>query len=107
MNLHEFLSSNKRNAWIEEPGLEIYVRRTIRFLGSRKVEILDIANVSAEKPGQGYFTEFLSHAEVITNSLGISIYIENIMDERFEHFFIKRGYKKVTKEYPPSYVLYL
>jgi hypothetical protein len=42
MNLEQFLTTNARSAWIKEPGLEYYVRRSVFFPG-----VIELANCNA------------------------------------------------------------
>lgn len=45
-SLREFLETNRRNAWINERGFELYVRVAHHMLGSVHAQTFDLANVN-------------------------------------------------------------
>lgn len=80
-----FLAGTMRNAWVREPGIELYVRRSIRIgVG------IDIANVNADKPGQGSFTRFLDKYEP-----DHVFCVELIHNPRLPAYLAKRGYMQL------------
>lgn len=86
--------------WLEEdPTLHVYVRRAYHLLGGKMRTVLDIASVTAEPTGTGRFTRFLEWIEDVQPFDGV--YIESIVSERFENFFIDRGYIKVEYDNIP------
>lgn len=89
MDLKTFLAGQQRNAWLEEPGIDVYVRRTVRF-GNRT---LDIANLDAHEPGNGAFKAFLARAERLMD--GATIYFENVHNGRLAEHLRGRGYSDV------------
>lgn len=66
---------------------------------------LEIANVMIAPQGKGIFTYILSKLEQNGQNVGYDIFIENVMANRFQTFFIKRGYVGV-KYRPLCYILY-
>lgn len=91
MTLNEFLENPYlRNAWLREPFMDVYVRRGAHCLGDKHSDTFDIANVSVDdlKRGTGVFTAFLERVE----ELGLPVFVENVLDDRFQMFFLKRGY---------------
>jgi N-acetylglutamate synthase-like GNAT family acetyltransferase len=93
MTLQEFLDRPRvRNAWLREPDMKVYVRRGCYrwWEGELHTDTIDIASISVdeEKRGTGVFTEFLGRVE----ELGKTIFIENVLDTRFQDFFRERGY---------------
>lgn len=106
-----------RNAWIKESGLEVYLRKShrtehglltdprgpqrYRSQGSA-LATLEIANVSAKRPGQGCFTTF----RCIVEQLYSRIYVENVLETRFCEYFQRNGYQICTPEgqYPPCLI---
>lgn len=88
-----FLQEGLRNAWIKHPDLKIYMRKGRRIINRKTIKVVDIANVSAFKRGQGHFTKFLDELENRIKNHFDAIFIENVMDERFKNFFLKHGYE--------------
>jgi hypothetical protein len=88
MTFLEFLSSPLRNQWIEEPGIEIYVRKSIR----KGVDI-DLASMNAYPTGQGALTRFLDKYE--PNRV---LCVENIHNPRLVPYFEKRGYLRIARD---------
>jgi hypothetical protein len=87
----------QRNGEVKEHGLIAYLRMSERYLISANVEprraaTIDIARVSVQTPGQGLFKQFLHGVECIAAARERTVYIENVVDERFREFFRKRGY---------------
>lgn len=96
MNFEQFTKSDKRNAWIYDHKIDMYVRRCT--LPNRKADY-ELANLSAKYPGHGFFTEFLDEWEPI-----YSFYIENVINKRLERFLIRRGYQPVNDYTIRSYI---
>ena len=90
MNFDEFLDSPFRNLWIEEPGIMIYVRKPWT-----DGDPIQLANMSADVPGQGSLTAFLDQKEPYH-----SFYVENVLNERLKDYLLRRGYDIVNQEYP-------
>ena len=85
MNFKEFTQSGLPNAWIKEPGVDLYVRKSIRPYD------FDLANLSAVHPGHGAFTRFLDAHEP-----HYTFFVENIMNQRLVGYLLKRGYTVAT-----------
>ncbi len=88
-------------AWFDEEGVSIYLRKGLRYVsvsGSlEKRTVLDISSVSANKPGKGAFTKLLPKIEQAAKEAGYyGVYIENVLEERFQNFFAVRGYVKTN-----------
>lgn len=95
MTFDEFIASPVTNAWIEEDGLKVYVRKSI-YKG-----LIDIANVNAAKRGKGAFTRFLVRLE----EQGYALHIENVIADRFADYFRKLGWTEIPCQYGvPSFV---
>ena len=73
MNFKEFTESGLPNAWVKEPGVNLYVRNT-KHLPFRSTDF-DLANLNAVHPGHGAFTRFLDAHEP-----NFTFFIENIMN---------------------------
>ena len=86
MNFKQFLWSNHRNAWLREPGIELYVRRSIRI----GVDI-DLANMNADTMGSGSLTKFLDKYEPHH-----VFCVENIHNPRLPAYLERRGYLQLA-----------
>lgn len=76
--LREFLDGSKPNAYVQHPGFSyLYVRSTQRF----GVETIDLANLEADVPGNGAFTQLVKHLRSSYPDLGI--YVESVLNTRF------------------------
>lgn len=96
------------NRWFEGGGLAIYIRNTTRYVegevGPEAIPAIDIANIDVKEALQnaGIFTRCLNAIEDVAARLHLCCYIENILSERFERFFEKRGYLYVEPRIPRS-----
>lgn len=86
MNFTNFLDSKFRNFWIKEPGIDIYVRRSIR----KGIDI-DLANMEAVVLGQGALTRFLDKYEPHH-----VFCVENIHNPRLPDYLTRRGYRPLA-----------
>ena len=88
----DFIKSGKRNAWIAEPGIVLFVRKSLPSRGTD----YDLAAMTADNPGNKALTRFLDKYE-----LKYSFYIENVLQpNRLGKYFLKRKYRDVT---PPDH----
>ena len=78
--------------WFEDRHIKIYLRLGKRVIDNVTVRCLDIGNVGAEPQGQGHFTKLLTKLEQ-TEGWDV-LYVENVLDPRFQKFFEKRGYQR-------------
>lgn len=111
MTLIEFIERNKfrpvwpLNAYVDAPGFEsFYVRMTTRYFNRRTIKpVLDIANITAEKPGNGAFKALLNTLwELYPN---LSIYVESVQSEQFQGFFRRHPcFVEVPDRYPPCFL---
>jgi GNAT superfamily N-acetyltransferase len=107
MNLDQFLSSKwPPNIWIREHSINVYVRKSVRLIGTETYPMLDIGSVEVEEEerGKGIFTAFLSRFEKEAKKLGRGVYIESILNPRFQKFLLTKGYALVprTSDISPS-----
>jgi hypothetical protein len=101
MNLDEFLAGTERNAWIEEPHMKVYVRKSNRFLSAKTIHnstpvtpCLDIASVEVDedKRGGGVLTLFIKRFEREAKRLNRGVFVESILEPRLIPFLTKNGY---------------
>jgi hypothetical protein len=79
-----------RNAWVQEPGLQLYVRRPVP--GLHPGIDFELANLDAEEPGQGALTRFLD-----TFESRYRFRVELVHNERLAGYLKRRGYAVVNK----------
>lgn len=85
--LREFLDGPRPNAYIQHPGFSrLYVRQTRRF----GADVIDLANLEADAPGNGAFTQLVEHLRTAYPHLGI--YVECVLTERFGEKLLALGF---------------
>lgn len=92
-------------SYVIYPGFEqLYVRRTRRAFGSQLREpVLDIANVTARKKGEGTFTRFFHH--IRKNYPQFTIYVEAVVNDRFALKLRKLGFVQLGNDLAPSFYM--
>jgi hypothetical protein len=111
MNLDQFLQQAQgafpvRNAYVHEPGFKhLYVRYTRRYLDSMIcAPVLDIASIEAHKKGKQAFTNLFNHIRTAYPQL--YIYVENVLNARFEAKLISLGFIQVgSDDFSPSFYI--
>jgi len=111
MNLNQFLSSDEDRAWIKEPHINVYVRKTFHYISKNKYPFLDLANVGVKEKfrGKGIFKAFLKQFENEAKKSNRGVYVESIQEIRLEEFLKKNGYKYVLgtpEAFPSMYKLF-
>lgn len=114
-SLYMFLADPKmKDAWLSEPEWSsIYVRKSFRAIqiggpeddneGVEIVPCIDLANITAKKPGKGAFTRLVRW---LHNQLQKNIYVESVFDERFGKYLESLGfYRMPVFEGPQCYLL--
>lgn len=97
--IRTFLQSRQRNAWVSTGNadgvVKVYLRRSTRNKpGTMEFHsALDIASVEITPPGRGTFTRLLADLEELAIEYDFqALYVENVLDQRFAEFFLKRGW---------------
>jgi len=87
---------------IDEYELEIYARKTQRFINGDMVTTLDLASfgVDTNSRSKGNFTRFLDEIEEVADELGLTLYVESILNKRLFDFLVRRNYNSI--EYLPN-----
>lgn len=100
--IENFLNSKLRNRWIQYQYMKVYVRKAVRQCG----ETFDVATVEVEdeERGKHIFTNWLTTVEELLKNSSLSIYVENVMEERFRRFFEARGYVNIGPKHIHCYV---
>lgn len=103
--LDEFLTSNRRNAWVDLPEGKMYLRRGMQPGGIRTI---DMANVDFEQKGTGAFTKYLGHLEQRMGEAPNldAVVVESIFNPMLIPFLKRRGYSRIEGQSgPPSFIL--
>ncbi len=107
--LDEFITGQwalAKNTYVREAGFRsLYVR-----LGSRNIDgvtyprVLDIANVTARKPGRGTFGRLLELLEA--DYPDVAVYVESVLNPRLLGWLPRHGFVQVPGIEPPSFIRY-
>jgi hypothetical protein len=86
------------NSYVREPGFaSLYVRISRRYIEGKTRTMLDIANVTAKKPGSGAFTKLIKKLSRKHPELGI--FVECVLNPRFGTMLEnKLGFKKASAD---------
>lgn len=105
MTLREFLEQHRNllgwpdRVWLELEGLQVYVRygRCVQRMWNKAlVRTLELANIEVRRDlrGRGVFTQWLeTEAEPAADQLGIHLFVESVLEPRFQAFWERRGYR--------------
>jgi hypothetical protein len=93
--LDAFLASDRRNCYLEDDSIRVYVRKGDHLVDGKPTRTLDIANVVVpeEKRGRGVFGAFLKHAE----GKGLPVRIENIARPELVVGMVRHGYRTIEE----------
>ena len=101
--LHEYRRKTfgGSRGWVEMPtGLAVYVRFCTRYFHPVFGETLDLASLKTRPEsarGKGLLKAWLTDVlEPFVDEHGMTIYVENVMEERFQRFWLARGYEDAT-----------
>ena len=91
------------NAYVKEPGFSsLYVRIAKRYIDGEMQTTIDLANMTASRPGKGAFTKLV---ERLRAQYGLIIYVECVLNPRFEAKLVRMGFVQHTQHDPSSYYL--
>jgi hypothetical protein len=80
----------------------LFVRKGPRYLNHIKYDnVIDIANIRADTPGKGTFSELSDELHL----RGYNLYIQSVLNERFATKLLRMGYTQVADREPPSFYL--
>ncbi len=115
MTLDEFIDMNlksgqrpiygRSNRLLKVPGFKhAYIRAAIRYNPDRKqLPCLDLAALSATKPGNGALKRLLWKLKTVYPYL--PIYAENVFAPQLQSFFLKIGFKEHPESTLSSYFM--
>jgi hypothetical protein len=110
MKLFEFLDARvsnpsmwPRNQYVDHPGwASLYVRVTKRIINHQVVDpVIDLANIAAEKPGNGAFRKLVS--DLRERYPQATLFVESVLGERFKDGLLRMGFTQ--KPHEPSFYL--
>ena len=96
---HQAKQRFSSNAYVRSPGFRsLYVRMGSRYInGTKHLCVLDIANVTAKKPGNGAFSKLVEDI----HHRGITLYVENVLNERFAAKLLRMGFIRLGNNDEP------
>lgn len=109
MNILEFIRAPLRNAWVDHGPMRVYVRKSRRAPEGAMVRTFDLATIFTPEKlrGQGRFWELLGWlSSTLPKSEFDAIYIESVLEPRFEKSLREQGLQEVPTE-PVSFIFWL
>ncbi len=97
-----------RNLWLGDDRMKVYVR-----CGRHKLDMtrrggiatcLDIGSIEVYEPEQKTFSEWFLPGAIKLNPWE-AVYVESVMERRFQEFFERNGFTKIGESICPSYFL--
>lgn len=100
-----FLESPLTNTYISTKEMNLYVRKSKRFLEGKIYNCFDLARILVYEPnrGKGIFTKF--YKELVSTYPEMNIFVESILNERFAERLKFLGLKE--KRYYEQLDMYL
>jgi hypothetical protein len=97
-------TSQFRNSWVREPGFaDLYVRLIPRNVAGIERVFLDLANMTAKKPGSGTLTRLVARLRVDYPDL--SLYVENALNPRLPAMLVNKLGFKQDPDHPMCFYL--
>ena len=91
------------NSYVKESGFaSLYVRVAKRHINGKLQTTIDLANMTASKPGNGAFTKLV---ERLRAQYGLIIYVECVLNPRLAAKLVRMGFVQHTQHDPSSYYL--
>lgn len=95
------------NEYIQDDNLHAYIRITKRHIEGKKVDTIDIANVTVideNKHGTGIFKSFLKTVESLSIKNNKTVFVESVLSPFLIRKLPEYGYSKVQNSEPPCFV---
>lgn len=107
MTLSEFLSSPDTRTWVKVPHGKVYLRKGRRYINGRFRPTFEIATIEfrEESRGQGGWKTFIRQVQEHDLRDFDVIFVENVLNPRFEEWFKKHRWTRFSEE-PPCYYKY-
>lgn len=109
LTIDEFIAQTANDpvpvsAYVNEPLFKtLYVRSFVRIFDGAPVRFIVLANMTVEQQhqGQGVFSRLIDRIRMAYPHL--AIYVENVIDTRFQQHLTGRGFAIHMVGYPPSF----
>jgi|SRR5690606_20568539 len=98
MTLDELIEASQssgrwKSAWVNCDGFKgMYVRVSKRYINKEYFDVIDLANIEAEHPGNGAFRSLISHLTKTWPQY--TIHVENALTEKFQVGLLRMGFKE-------------
>lgn len=89
-----FMQSTDRNRWINEDGIQLYVRKSKRLVNNQMIDFLDIASITIKDKNKGKFQSLLK----LLMGKYENIYVESILNPIMCHILDKYGFSYKSYE---------
>jgi hypothetical protein len=84
------LTKRPTNSYVKEPGFSsLYVRVANRYIEGKMQATIDLANMTASRPGNGAFTRLV---ERLMSQYEMIIYVECVLNPRLPSKLVKIGF---------------
>lgn len=102
--VYDVLDGKLRNSHVMWGPVQLYIRKSKRFLQGSMVEAADVATIEVpeELRGQGIGASFFDFWEQEARSRGLFVLVESILNPSFRSWLLRRGY--IPCDYDPSSV---
>lgn len=104
--LERVIKLSRTNEWITHGPFKLYIRVGDRFIGEKKMKVIDLANfqITDEKErGKGHFSRLLKVVNDLGKKYGYDgIYVESILNPDLITILNKKNFRIVTQDDPPS-----
>lgn len=78
------------NSYVKEPGFSsLYVRVAKRYIEGEMLTTIDLANMTASRPGKGAFTKLV---ERLSSQYKLIIYVECVLNHRLIGKLVRMGF---------------
>ncbi len=93
-DIYDVLDGKLRNSHVMWGPIQLYIRRSRRFFGGSRVEAADVATIEVpeELQGLGLGTKFFDFWEKEARERGLYVFVESILNPRFQKWLLRRGY---------------
>ena len=107
--LVQFLQGPRRNEWITDGPMRVYIRKANHIIAGALIRTLDVASVSVDPDARrrGVFSLWLAGAEKLAREQGLVVRVESILNPHLSRFLSRRGYIRVPNTVPQQVDMYL
>ena len=89
--------------WVKDKGVQIYFRKSNKWLNDGKVTALEIGNIDIKPTGQGIFTNLIREIHVL-NPYDVT-FVQNV-NPRFRSWFIRNFWEEFYQQSEYHYYLW-